>query len=142
MTLTEKRAWCLLAATLGTYAWYAFTLVRRAGDGPLRDTPYVTTLLISIGAAIAASIAAEIVLSIVNPRGARHKDERDRTIDRLGDQVGQSFVIIGAVSALAMAMAQWHWFWIANVIYLCFAASAVLSSVAKIIMNRRAVPEP
>jgi hypothetical protein len=41
-----------------------------------------------------------------------------------------------------MAMAQWHWFWIANVIYLCFAVSAVLSSVAKIIMNRRAVPEP
>lgn len=141
MTLTEKRAWCLLAATLGTYTWYVVTVLHRAGDKPLQDTPYAATLLISVGAAIVASVVVEIVLSTVNPRGARRKDERDRTIDRLGDQVGQSFVIIGAVGALAMAMAQWHWFWIANVIYLGFAASAVLSSVAKIIMNRRAVPE-
>jgi hypothetical protein len=142
MTLTEKRAWCLLVATLGTYTWYVVTVLHRAGDKPLRDTPYAWTLLISIGAAIVASIIVEIVLGIVNPRGARRKDERDRTIERIGDRVGQSFVVIGAVSALAMAMAQWHWFWIANVIYLCFAVSAVLSSVAKIIMNRRAVPEP
>jgi hypothetical protein len=142
MTLTEKRAWCLLAATLGAYTWYVVTVMRRT-DGAVQETPYVATLLWSVGASITISIIAEIVLSIFNPRGARTKDERDRTIDRLGDQVGQSFVVVGGVAALVMAMAQWHWFWIANVLYLCFALSAVLGSVAKIVMSRwGAIPRP
>ncbi|MBX6751872.1 MAG: hypothetical protein IRY85_19805 [Micromonosporaceae bacterium] len=88
------------------------------------------------------NIAAEIVLSIINPRGARQKDERDRAIDRLGDQVGQAFVVIGGIAALLMALAEWHWFWIANVLYLGFVLSAVLGSIAKIVMNHTTVPNP
>src|SRR5262245_36595907 len=112
MTLTEKRAWCLLLATLGAYTWYVVTVLSRVSGGAVQETPYATTLLVSLGASVAVNIGAEIVLSILNPRGARRKDERDRTIDRLGDQVGQAFVIIGGVAALLMALAQWHWFWI------------------------------
>jgi hypothetical protein len=141
VTLTEKRAWCLMLATIGAYTWYVVTVVNRSGGGAVQETPYVAALLWSIGAAIVANIAAEIVLSIFNPRGARTKDERDRAIERYGDQVGQSFVVIGGVAAMAMAMAQWHWFWIANVIYLCFAISAVLSSITRIVMNRKTVPD-
>jgi hypothetical protein len=140
MTLTEKRAWCLLAATLGAYTWYVVTVLRRVDGGAVQETPYVTTLLVSLGAAVVLNIAAEIVLSILNPRGARRKDERDRTIDRLGDQVGQSFIVIGGLAAMLMAMAQWHWFWIANVLYLGFALSAVLGCVAKIVMNHAPLP--
>jgi hypothetical protein len=142
MTLTEKRAWCLLAATVGAYTWYVVVLVGRFDGGPVQETPYVAALLWSLGASIVLNIAAEIVLSIANPRGARTKDERDRTIDRLGDQVGQSFVVIGGLAALLMAMAEWHWFWIANVLYLGFVLAAVLGSIAKIIMNRTTVPNP
>lgn len=141
MTLTEKRAWCLLAASVGAYAWYVVVVARRI-DGPVQETPYVTALLWSLGAAIVLNIAAETVLSIFNPRGARKKDERDRAIDRLGDQVGQAFVVIGGLVALLMALAEWHWFWIANVLYLGFVLSAVLGSVAKIIMNRSTIPNP
>ncbi len=142
MTLTEKRAWCLLAATLAAYTWYVVTVLGRVDGGRFQDTPYAGTLLISLGASIAVNIVAEIVLSMVNPRGARRKDERDRTIDRLGDQVGQAFVVIGATAALLMALAEWDWFWIANVLYLGFAISAVLGSVAKIIMNHAPLPSP
>jgi hypothetical protein len=142
MTLTEKRAWCLLAATLGAYTWYVVTVLNRADGGPVQETPYATTLLWSLGASIVFNIGAEIVFSIFNPRGARTKDERDRTIDRLGDQVGQSFVVIGGVSALFMALAEWDWFWIANALYLGFALSAVLGCVAKIVMNHAAIPNP
>jgi hypothetical protein len=141
VTLTEKRAWCLLLATIGAYTWYVVTVLHRTGDGAVRDTPYVSTLLWSLGVSTAVNVCAEIVLSILNPRGARTKDERDRAIERFGDRVGQSFVVIGGVAALAMAMAQWHWFWIANVLYLCFAISAVLSSITRIVMNRKTVPD-
>jgi hypothetical protein len=142
MTLTEKRAWCLLAASVGAYTWYLVVVVRRIDGGPVQETPYVTALLWSLGASIVLNIAAEIVLGIINPRGARKKDERDRAIDRLGDQVGQAFVVIGGLAALLMAMAEWHWFWIANVLYLGFVLSAVLGSIAKIIMNHTTVPTP
>jgi hypothetical protein len=42
---------------------------------------------------------------------------------------------------MLMALAEWDWFWIANVIYLCFVLSAVLGSVAKIIMYRKSMPQ-
>ena len=140
MTLTEKRAWCLLVSAVGAYIWYVVTVLGLAESGALSETRYVAPLLWSIGVSIAFNVCAEIVLGMLNPRGARTKDERDRTIDRLGDQVGQSFVVIGGVAAMAMAMARWDGFWIANVLYLCFALSAVLSSVSKIVMNHAMVP--
>jgi hypothetical protein len=56
----------------------------------------------------------------VNPGASRLKDARDQQIGQLGDYVGSSFVVIGAVAAMLMAMAGWDRFWIANVIYLCF----------------------
>ena len=62
-------------------------------------------------------------------------------LGRLGDRVGQSFVVIGAVAAMLMAMAEWDRFWIANVIYLCFALSAVLGNVTKVIVYRRSFPQ-
>jgi hypothetical protein len=68
---------------------------------------------------------------------AGKKDQRDREIYRFGEYIGQSFVVIGGVTALLMAMAEWDHFWIANVIYLTFVLSAILGSVTKIIAYRR-----
>ena len=45
--------------------------------------------------------------------------------------------MIGGVSAMALAMFEAPHFWIANVLYLCFVLSAVLSSVTKIMGYRR-----
>lgn len=45
--------------------------------------------------------------------------------------------MIGALAALVLALAEADHFWIANVIYLAFALSAVLGSVAKIFAYRR-----
>jgi uncharacterized protein YqhQ len=84
---------------------------------------------------------AETALGVVNRGESRLTDERDRLIGALGDRVGSSFVVIGAVAAMLMAMAGWDRFWIANVIYLCFFLSAILSSVAKVIAYRKNVPQ-
>lgn len=141
MTHQEKRAWIMAVVSVAAYAAYAVIIVNRASGRPLPDVPYAATLLWAVGASIVASIVAEIAIGIVNPRASRAKDVRDRQIGRLGEYTGQSFVVIGAVTAMLMTMAEWDRFWIANVIYLCFVLSAVLGSIAKIVMYRRSFPQ-
>ncbi|WP_327049262.1 hypothetical protein OG320_16135 [Microbispora sp. NBC_01189] len=141
MTHLEKRAWIRLVVAVLAYAAYVVVVLRRVDGGPLPDVPYTAALLWSVGGAIAATIAAEIGMAIVNPRASRVQDARDREIGRFGDHVGQAFVVIGAVAAMLMAMAGWDRFWIANVVYLCFVLSAVLAGIAKVVAYRRSLPE-
>ena len=82
-----------------------------------------------------------VTAGVVNRGDSRLKDERDRRIGTLGDHVGSSFVVIGAVAAMLMAMAGWDRFWIANVIYLCGSLSAILGSVTKVIAYRKGLPQ-
>jgi hypothetical protein len=116
-------------------------ILTRAGGHPLARVPYAAVLLWTVGAAIAASVVAETALGVVNRGASRLKDERDQQIGKLGDYVGSSFVVIGAVAAMLMAMAGWDRFWIANVIYLCFFLSAILGSVTKVIAYRKPFPQ-
>ena len=141
MAHQEKRAWIMLVVSAVAYAVYVAVILNRADGHPLAATPYAATLLWTIGSAIVASIVIEIALGVVNPRGSRLTDARDREIGRVGDYTGLSFVVIGATAAMLMAMAGWDRFWIANVIYLCFVLSAVLGGVTKVIVYRRSLPE-
>lgn len=141
MTHEEKRAWIMLVVSTIAYTTYVIIVTGRADGRPLTDVPYAAALLWTVGGAIAASIAAEIGIAAAAPGASRAKDERDREIGRLGEHVGQSFVIAGAVAAMLMAMAEWDLFWIANVIYLGFVLSAVLGSVAKVVMYRAGLPQ-
>lgn len=136
MTHEEKRAWIMLVVAVVACATYVINVLTRADGRPLAEVPYAAALLWTVGAAIAVSVLAEIVIGVVTPRASRAKDVRDREIGRLGEYTGQSFVVIGAVAAMLMAMAEWAPFWIANVIYLCFVLSAVLGSITKIIAYR------
>jgi hypothetical protein len=141
MTHEEKRAWIQLVVSMIAYAAYVASVLSRADGRPLRDVPYAASLLWTIGAAIVASIVAEIAMGVVNPKASRVRDVRDREIGRLGDQTGQSFVVIGGLAAMLMAIAEWDWFWIANVIYLCFVLSSVLGGVTKVIVYRKSFPQ-
>jgi hypothetical protein len=141
MTHEEKRAWIRLVVAVLGYSAYVAVIVSRADGRSLPDVPYASALLWTVGAAIVASIVAEIGMAIVIADASRAKDVRDREIGRLGDHVGQSFVVIGAVAAMLMAMADWDRFWIANVIYLCFVLSAVLGGITKVIAYRRSFPQ-
>jgi hypothetical protein len=137
----EKRAWIRLVVAVLGYSAYVAVVVSRADGRSLPDVPYATTLLWTVGAAVVASILAEAGMAVVVPGASRTTDVRDREIGRLGDHIGQSFLVIGAVAAMLMAMADWDQFWIANVIYLCFVLSAVLSGVTKVIVYRKSFPD-
>jgi len=134
MAYEEKRAWIMLVISVIAYVVYLVVVLSRVGDGSLGGVDYAGPLLWSVGGAIGAGIVCGIVAGI--PHGAQ-RDERDREIGRLGEYIGQSFVVIGSVGALLMAMLEVGYFWIANTVYLCFVLSAVLGSIAKIVAYRR-----
>jgi drug/metabolite transporter (DMT)-like permease len=141
MSLEEKRAWIRLVVGVVAYVAYVVIVLTGADGRALTEVPYAATLLWSVIGAIVAAIVAEIMISAVNSRASRLKDERDRQIGRLGDITGQSFVVIGALVAMLMAMAEWDPFWIANAVYLCFVLSLVLGSVAKLAAYRGSFPQ-
>ncbi|GAA1751713.1 hypothetical protein [Luedemannella helvata] len=137
MAFEEKRAWVMIVVTVGAYAIYAATLLRRAGEGPLAEVAYVGALLWTIGGAIIVTIVAHIAMAIAGGHGADRTDERDREINQVSERIGQSFVVMGGLAAMVMAMAELRYFWIANAVYLAFVLSSVLSSIAKIAAYRK-----
>ncbi|MQS09293.1 hypothetical protein [Streptomyces alkaliphilus] len=138
MAFEERWAWVQGVLALGIYAVYAVVVLARAGeDVPLAEVSYVPTLLWAVGLSIVAGIVSRIAIAAIWPEGANRKDQRDREIDRFGEYVGQSLVVVGGVAALAMALAEWAHFWIANAVYLAFVLSAALGSAARIVAYRR-----
>lgn len=137
MAFEEKGAWGMLVVTVGAVAIYAAVILGRAGPTPLADVTYVPAMLWTIGGSIVAAILLRIGAAIATPGDADKMDQRDREINRFGDYVGQSFVVIGGLLALVLSMAEVDHFWIANAIYVTFALSSVLGSVTKIVAYRR-----
>ncbi|MEO7897017.1 MAG: hypothetical protein ABIR65_06945 [Pseudolysinimonas sp.] len=136
MSSEEKSTWIFLVVGVIAYATYLIILFSQLGGASLTESAYVAPLLLSIGGAIAGSIVLHIFLVGKAPK----KDQRDREIYRFGETVGQSFVVIGAVAAMLLALFEFDYFWIANVVYLCFVLSAILSSIARIVAYRSGMP--
>jgi cell division protein FtsW (lipid II flippase) len=133
----EKRAWIMLVTSVVGYLVYLVLVAGQLGDRPVDDVAYIGALLWTIGGAIVVNILANMALGIVAREDAGKRDERDREIGRFGEYIGQSFVVIGGLAALIMAMLELDHFWIANAVYLCFALSSVLGSIAKVFAYRR-----
>jgi len=137
MTLEERRSWTYLAVAIVAYGVYLAIVLGGSASAPLVDVDYAPTMLFTIGGAIAAGIVIDIAIGIVTPRRDQTKDVRDRDIARLGDRVGQSFLVIGGLAALLLAIVEAPYFFIANVIYLGFVLSAVLGAITKVVVYRR-----
>ncbi len=137
MPAEEKHTWIAALVAIGGYAAYLAVVLSRAGETPLADVPYVSTMLWTMGLSIVATIVLHIVAAIISPSEADKKDQRDKQISRMGDYVGMWFVVAGGLAALVMAMVELDHFWIANVIYLAFCLSAILGAAAKIVAYRR-----
>lgn len=140
MAKEEKTAWIMLFVSVGAYITYLVLLFSRVGSGSLVKTPYRDLLIWTVIGSIVANIVLTILVSIIGDKDGHKKDLRDREIYRFSEYIGQAFIVIGGVSALLMALYKAEYFWIANVLYLGFVFSAVLSSISKIMMYRRGVP--
>ena len=58
----------------------------------------------------------------------------------MGEYIGQSFLVAGALAAMVMAMVELPHFWIANALYLAFVLSGILATVTKLVFYRRGMP--
>jgi cell division protein FtsW (lipid II flippase) len=139
MSSEEKSVWVQLVLAIGTYTAYLIIVLGRAASTPLTEVDYAPTLLWTIGVSIVASIVVTVVVGMFSPRDAGKKDQRDKQISRFGEYTGHWFLVAGALAALLMALVQFDQFWIANVIYLAFVLSMILSSVVKIVAYRRGI---
>ena len=141
MSYEEKGVWVFLAIAVTGYAVYLFLVLPQLLSGTtVGDIDWVTPMLWTIGGAIVAGIVGRILVEIVSPSDSTKGDIRDKEIDRLGERVGNSFVVIGGVGALVLAMFDVDAFWIANALYLGFVSAGVLSGVTKLIAYRKGVP--
>ncbi|NUR70623.1 MAG: hypothetical protein HOU81_07365 [Hamadaea sp.] len=138
MPYEEKRAWIMGVVSAVAYAIYVAVVLGRARDSWLTDVPYAWLMVTTIGAAIVSTIVVSIVAGILSPRTRSTVDERDREIGRLGDRIGQSFVVLGGVAGMLLALIEADYFWIANIIYLGFFLSATVGSAARIIAYHKA----
>ena len=137
MTLEERQSWIQLVVSVVLYGVYVAVILRQAASVPLVDVDYVPAMLWTIGGAIVAAIVVSIAVGIVTPRTDQKKDVRDRDIARVGDRVGQSFLVIGSLAALLLAIVEADYFYIANALYLGFALSTVLGSITRVVVYRR-----
>lgn len=140
MSFEERNTWVFGAIALAGYATYLAHLFARADGGPLAEAPYVAPMLGTIVGAIVAGILGGIVLGILTPAEDRQSDVRDKQITRLGEQVGNSFVVLGGLGALVLSWLEVPHFWIANTLYLGFVLAAVLSTIAKLVTYRKGLP--
>jgi hypothetical protein len=137
MTLEERRSWTYLAVAVVAYGVYVINVLTKAASAPLVDVDYVPVMLWTIGIAIFGGILINIGQAIFTPRRDQTVDVRDRDIARLGDRVGQSFLVIGGLAALLLAIVEAPYFYIANALYLGFVLSAVLGAITKVVVYRR-----
>jgi hypothetical protein len=141
MSYEEKGTWVYLVVSAIGYAVYVFLVLPQLLSGiPVDEIDYVPAVFWTIGGSIVAAIVLRILVEMVVPSGSTRGDVRDKEIDRLGERVGNAFLVIGAVGALLLALFEGGYFWIANVIYLGFVLSAILSSITKVIVYRKGVP--
>lgn len=141
MSYEEKGTWSFLAVAILGYAVYLWLVLPELLRGtPVEHVDYAIPMLWTIGGGIVGGILARVLVAIVSPSETTQADVRDKQINRAGEQVGNSLVVIGGMGALALALLEVHWFWIANALYLAFVLSAVLASLAKLAMYHRGVP--
>lgn len=136
MAAEEKSAWIMLILAIAAGITYAVWVASLVGDGGITEAPYVFPMLATIG----GSIVASIVLHIFFAPQMGKKDQREREIHRFGEYTGYAFITIGALAAMVFAMFEFDPFWIANVIYVCFILSGIISSIAKIVAYRAGLP--
>jgi hypothetical protein len=94
-------------------------------------------MIVSIAAAVVASIVAPVGLAGVGDRHDDVRDERDAHIARFGGHVSGFVLAIACVNVLILAITEVAHFWIANAIYASLVLADVTGSITKIVGYRR-----
>lgn len=141
MVYEERNIWAGLIVSVIGMTIYTVVVLQQAAGGPVTDVDWVPIMLWTIGGSIVGVIVVSIVWGILagmrDPDGVGKSDERDRVISRMGDRVGQAFVVIAGLGVIVECAFELDWFWIANTMYYGFAVSAIVGGTASVVAYRR-----
>lgn len=141
MVYTERNTWSTLIATAVIIPGYIVVILQQAAGGPLTSVDWFPIMLWAIGISIAATIVLSILWGIFaglrDPKGATTTDVRDRDIDQMGGRVEHAFLVIAGLGVIVLCAVGADVFWIANTMFLGFAISTFIGSVARIVAYRR-----
>jgi MFS family permease len=141
MVYEERNTWSSLIASVIGIAAYAIVIAPQLASTPVAQIDWLAPMLWTIGGAIVGAIVLSILWGIFAGMRDRddvgRSDERDRDIARMGDRVGQAFMVLAGLGAIALCAVDADGFWIANTIFAGFAVSAIVGGVARIIAYRR-----
>lgn len=140
MVYTERNVWSSLVVSLIGLISYVIVIFRLANGGPLTDVVWWVPMLWTVGLSIAATIVVSIIWGIFagmrDPGGATTTDMRDRDISRMGDRVGQGFLVIAGLGVIVLCAFGANVFWVANTMFLGFGISAIVGGIAQVIAYR------
>lgn len=141
MVYEERNTWVGLVVGVVGIAVYLIIVAPQLATTPAADIDWFWPMVWTIGGSIVLSIVLSILWGIVagmrDPDGVGRSDVRDREISQLGDRVGQAFLVIAAIGVLWLSAIEADWFWIANATYFGLALSAIVGSVARVVVYRR-----
>jgi len=141
MVYEERNKWSALIVTLTTTIAYVIVVVQAADGGSLTDVEWWPIMAWTIGASIVVTVVISVLWGIIagmfDPDGVGTSDQRDRDISRMGDRVGQSFMVIGGLGVIILSAFEADTFWIANTMFFGFALSAIVGGIASVIAYRR-----
>jgi hypothetical protein len=149
MSYEEKQSWISAIIAGGVPPFYFTYLLSQMRNVSVAEIAYARPLLMAIGASIALTIVAIIVMAIVSAAAAQvtegphaaasidKTDERDKRINRHGEYFGGIALGVGMVGPFILTMTEVDHFWIANAMYLAFVLAAITSSMVKIVAYRR-----
>lgn len=141
MVYQERNTWAMLIATVVALGVYLSVVAPQVGTRPIDEIDWAPLMLWTIGGSIVASIVVSIAWGILagmrEPDEVGRTDERDRDIARMGDRVGQAFIVIGGLAAIALCAVEADGFWIANTLFFGFALSALIGGIARVVAYRR-----
>ena len=141
MVYRERNTWAGLIVTVLATTVYIVVILQIADGGPVSAVPWAPIMVWTIGGSILGSIVLSILWGMLagirDPDGVGASDERDRDIARMGERVGQAFMVIAGVGVIALCAAEAPWFWIAQTMYFGFVLSFLVGGLAQVIAYRR-----
>lgn len=141
MVYEERNTWAGLIVLVIALSVYAVLIGQQLAARPVGEIDWFPYMAWTIGAGIIATIALSIVWGILagmrDREGVGRSDQRDRDIARMGDRVGQAFLVLAGLGAIVLCALEADVFWIANTLFAGFALSALLGGVARVIAYRR-----
>ena len=141
MVYEERNSWSALIVTLITTIAYVIVIARAADGGPLTDVEWWPIMAWTIGISVVATVVVSVLWGIIagmfDPDGVGESDQRDRDIARMGNRVGQAFVVVGGLGVIVLSAVEADTFWIANTMFIGFALWAIVAGIASVIAYRR-----